>query len=171
MPYFRATEMCATPPPVNDLDRQFTLRQADQARSDFAEIQAEFAFLNEQLARLPTRSEITWFGLLTTLGALAAIGAVACTADSHGTDAKEQRPASSRSALSVVPSATQHVAGGEAPGQLGFRPALREAMPIGAPAVAAAPGASGAVLVLDALRERVVRVQKGDDLVEWRRAS
>jgi hypothetical protein len=99
--------------------------------------------------------ERRWLGV----GALA-IGVVACTADSRGTD---QRTASSRSALSAVPPVaqpTQRIAWGEAPGQLGFRPAFREAMPMGVPAVAAAPG--GAVLVLDALRERVVRVQKGD---------
>ncbi len=88
------------------------------------------------------------------LGVLA-VGLFACTADSRGVE----KTKSSQAALNVAPT-TQHLAWGDAPAQLGFRPAIREAMPMGAPAVAIAPG--GAVLVLDALHERVVRAQKGD---------
>jgi hypothetical protein len=49
--------------------------QTDQAREDFAAILDELAFLREQLARLPTRREVSWIALRLKLGALAAIGA------------------------------------------------------------------------------------------------
>lgn len=35
------------------------LRQADQARSDFAAIESDFEVIQKQLARLPTRREIS----------------------------------------------------------------------------------------------------------------
>jgi len=42
----------------NDLDpERFTLRQAAQARDDFAQIMDELDFVKEQLARLPTRRD------------------------------------------------------------------------------------------------------------------
>jgi hypothetical protein len=41
-------------PVADDPERRLTLRQADQARGDFAAI-LDAAFLREQLARLPTR--------------------------------------------------------------------------------------------------------------------
>jgi hypothetical protein len=45
-------------PDIDDPERRLTLRQADQARSDFAAILDEPAFLRKQLARLPTRAEV-----------------------------------------------------------------------------------------------------------------
>jgi hypothetical protein len=41
------------------------------------EILNDLTFLREQLARVPTRTEVRWIALRLTLGALAAIGAVA----------------------------------------------------------------------------------------------
>ena len=38
--------------------RQFTLRQIDQARSDFALIESNLEFIAGQLARLPTRRDL-----------------------------------------------------------------------------------------------------------------
>src|SRR6516165_3967209 len=43
---------------MTDLDSErFTLRQAAQARDDFAQIMDELDFVKEQLARLPTRRD------------------------------------------------------------------------------------------------------------------
>ena len=43
---------------MSDLDpEKFTLRQAPQARDDFAQIMDELDFVKEQLARLPTRRD------------------------------------------------------------------------------------------------------------------
>ena len=39
-------------------ERSFTLRQIDQARSDFAVIADDLEFIKGQLARLPTRKEL-----------------------------------------------------------------------------------------------------------------
>lgn len=83
-----------------------------------------------------------------------AVGIVGCTADSRGTS--DQKTGVARSSLTT----TQRLAWGDGQGQLGFRPGAREAMPMGVPAVAIAQ--SGAVLVLDALHERVLKTQKGD---------
>jgi hypothetical protein len=49
-----------------------TLRQADQARADFAAIADDLDFVKAQLARIPTRKEIAWLVLLGTL-AIAAL--------------------------------------------------------------------------------------------------
>ena len=49
---------------------QFTLRQVDQARSDFALIEGHLEFIAGQLARVPTRGEL----------AKAALGIIFCTA-------------------------------------------------------------------------------------------
>ena len=38
--------------------RQFTLRQIDQARSDFAAIESDLQFIMGQLARVPTRGDL-----------------------------------------------------------------------------------------------------------------
>ena len=58
----------------NDLGpKRLTLRQADQAREDFAQILDELAFVQSQIARLPTKGEVSWIGLRLTLGALAAV--------------------------------------------------------------------------------------------------
>jgi len=48
----------------------FTLRQIDQARSDFAAIESDLEFVMSQLARLPTRKEL----------ARTALGIIFCTA-------------------------------------------------------------------------------------------
>jgi hypothetical protein len=47
-----------------------TLRQADQARTDFAPIESNLEFLAGQLARVPTRGDL----------AKAALGIIFCTA-------------------------------------------------------------------------------------------
>ena len=52
---------------------RLTLRQADQAREDCAQILDELDFLHSQIARLPTRNEVRWLGLRLTVGALAAV--------------------------------------------------------------------------------------------------
>jgi hypothetical protein len=58
----------------NDLSPEhLTLRQADQAREDFAQILDELDFLRSQIAGLPTKSEVCWIALRLTLGALAAV--------------------------------------------------------------------------------------------------
>ena len=58
----------------NDLGPgRLTLRQADQAREDFAQILDELDFLRSQIARLPTKSEVRLTALRLTLGALAAV--------------------------------------------------------------------------------------------------
>jgi hypothetical protein len=59
----------------NDLDpeHRLTLRQADQAREDFAQILDELDFMRSQITRLPTKSEVRWLGLRLTLGRLAAV--------------------------------------------------------------------------------------------------
>ena len=59
----------------NDLDpdHRLTLRQADQAREDFAQILDELDFVKMQIVRLPTGSEVRWIALRLTLGALAAV--------------------------------------------------------------------------------------------------
>jgi hypothetical protein len=43
---------------MTDLDpERFTLRQAAQARDDFAQVMEELEFVKSQLARLPTRRD------------------------------------------------------------------------------------------------------------------
>jgi hypothetical protein len=49
---------------ANDPERQLTLRQAAQARDDFAMIMDELDFVKTQLARLPTRSNQAFTPLL-----------------------------------------------------------------------------------------------------------
>ena len=46
-----------------------TLRHADQARSDFAELSDELDFIKSQLARLPTRKEMARTTLLAMTAA------------------------------------------------------------------------------------------------------
>ena|SRR5215813_8871798 len=50
---------------MSDLEpeRRLTLRQADQAREDFAQILDELDFMRGQIARLPTKSEVRGLGL------------------------------------------------------------------------------------------------------------
>jgi hypothetical protein len=71
-----ATEMRAEPLLADDPERRLTLRQADQARDDFGQILDELDFMKSQLARLPTRSEVSLIVLRLTLGAAAGIAAV-----------------------------------------------------------------------------------------------
>ena len=53
----------------NELDpERFTLRQAAQARDDFAQIMDELDFVKEQLARLPTRRDQAFTPLRIILG-------------------------------------------------------------------------------------------------------
>jgi hypothetical protein len=68
--------MHAEPLLADDPERRLTLRQADQARDDFALILDELDFLKSQLARLPTRSEVSLIVLKLALGAAAGIAAV-----------------------------------------------------------------------------------------------
>ena len=56
----------------NDLDpERFTLRQAAQARDDFAQIMDELDFVKEQLARLPTRRDQAFTPLRIMFGSAA----------------------------------------------------------------------------------------------------
>jgi hypothetical protein len=52
---------------------RFALRQADQAREAYAQVMEELELVKEQLARLPTRSEVSWIALRLTVGALGAV--------------------------------------------------------------------------------------------------
>jgi hypothetical protein len=58
-------------------DYPLTLRQADQARSDFAAIENDLQLVMSQLARLPTRAYLCRMLLLTTGSLWALLGAVA----------------------------------------------------------------------------------------------
>jgi hypothetical protein len=60
---------------TNDLDpeHRLTLRQAGQAREDYAQILDELDFVKSQIAQLPTRSEVLGMTLRLTGGALAAV--------------------------------------------------------------------------------------------------
>jgi hypothetical protein len=52
-----------------DLDpERFTLRQAAQARDDFAQVMDELDFVKQQLARLPTRRDQAFTPLRIMLG-------------------------------------------------------------------------------------------------------
>jgi hypothetical protein len=54
---------------MTDLDpERFTLRQAAQARDDFAQIMDELEFVKEQLTRLPTRRDQAFVPLRTMFG-------------------------------------------------------------------------------------------------------
>jgi hypothetical protein len=65
------------PSPADDLERDLTLRQASQARNDFAAVLDELDFVKEQLARLPTRAYVSRLALMATSSVLAVIAAVA----------------------------------------------------------------------------------------------
>ena len=61
----------------NDLDpERFTLRQAAQARDDFAQIMDELEFVKAQLARLPTRRDQAFVPLRTMFGSAVLSAAV-----------------------------------------------------------------------------------------------
>jgi hypothetical protein len=68
--------MLAEPLFADDPERRLTLRHADQAHDDFAQILDELDLVKSQLARLPTRSEVSLIALRLTLGAAAGIAAV-----------------------------------------------------------------------------------------------
>ena len=70
--------MRAAPLLADDPERRLTLRQADQARDDFAQILDGLDFVKSQLARLPTRSEVSLIALRLTLGAVSAITSSRC---------------------------------------------------------------------------------------------
>jgi hypothetical protein len=48
-------------------EHTLTLRQADQARTDFYAIGDDLEFIKSQLARMPTRKELARTGLLVML--------------------------------------------------------------------------------------------------------
>jgi hypothetical protein len=50
----------------------FTLRQADQARTDFAIIEDELEAINKRLSQLPTRNEVWRAAMLGMLGGVVA---------------------------------------------------------------------------------------------------
>jgi hypothetical protein len=57
--------------PIDMTDqRQFTLRQVDESRTDFAALESNLEFIAGQLARLPTRRDL----------ARAALGIIFCSA-------------------------------------------------------------------------------------------
>jgi hypothetical protein len=49
-------------------DDPFTLRQADQARSDFAIIESELEAIHKRLSQLPTRREVWQAAMLGMIG-------------------------------------------------------------------------------------------------------
>jgi hypothetical protein len=54
---------------MSDLDPdRFTLRQADAAREDYAQVMEELDFVKAQLARLPTRRDQAFTPLRIMLG-------------------------------------------------------------------------------------------------------
>jgi len=58
----------------NDLGpERLTLRQADQAREDFAQSLDDLDFMRSQIARLPTKNNVRWLGLRLILGCLTAV--------------------------------------------------------------------------------------------------
>jgi hypothetical protein len=52
--------------PASEYD--LTLRQADQARTDFAAIADDLVFIMGQVARMPTRRDLAWVALAAFLG-------------------------------------------------------------------------------------------------------
>ena len=49
-------------------EHQLTLRQADEARADFAAIESDLDFIKSQLARVPTRMQLARYSSLIILG-------------------------------------------------------------------------------------------------------
>ena len=67
------------PSPADDPVHRLTLRQADQARNDFATILDDLEFVKGQLARLPTCAFVSRMALMATASVFALIAAVALT--------------------------------------------------------------------------------------------
>ena len=63
--------------PADTPDYPLALRQADQARSDFAAIESDLQFVMSQLAKLPTRAYLCRMLLLTTASLWTLLAAVA----------------------------------------------------------------------------------------------
>ena len=63
--------------PADAPDYPLALRQADQARSDFAAIESDLQFVMGQLARLPTRAFVCRMLLLSTASLWFLLGAAA----------------------------------------------------------------------------------------------
>jgi hypothetical protein len=74
--------MRAERPPGDDPERRLTLRQADQARTDFAALEAHLEFLMHQMVQLPTYQQLAKFALLITFVA-AVLGIVGIEALWH----------------------------------------------------------------------------------------
>ncbi len=64
------------PSPASDPQYHLTLRQADQARGDFAAILSELDFVKWQLSQLPTRAYLGRTVLMATASVWALIAAV-----------------------------------------------------------------------------------------------
>ena len=65
------------PSPADSPEYHLTLRQADQARADFAAIESDLQFVMGQLARLPTRAYFCRTLFIATASLWALILAVA----------------------------------------------------------------------------------------------
>jgi hypothetical protein len=63
---------------IDKPDYPLTLRQTDQARSDFAAIEGDLQFAISQLARLLTRADVCRMLLLSTASLWALLGASHC---------------------------------------------------------------------------------------------
>ena len=62
-------------------EAELTLRQADQARTDFAAITDDLEFIMGQLAQVPRRKDLAWVALASFLGGAivaACLGIVFC---------------------------------------------------------------------------------------------
>jgi hypothetical protein len=60
--------MRAQPTDIDDPERRLTLRQADQARGDFAAIESDLQFIMAQLARLPDCAYVSLLVAMATAG-------------------------------------------------------------------------------------------------------
>jgi hypothetical protein len=52
------------PADIDDPERHLTLRQADQLRTDIANVDSSLEMIMAQIARLPTRNEVWRVGLM-----------------------------------------------------------------------------------------------------------
>ncbi len=70
-------EPCAMSDPADSTAYPLTLRQADEARADFAAIESDLQFIMGQLARQPDRAWLSRMGLIGVGSIWALIAAVA----------------------------------------------------------------------------------------------